>query len=130
MASAAAYAADPRGTWLTEEQRSQVRITQCGNALCGAIVGLKEPDDPKTGKPRTDEHNPDPGKRNRPLIGVDIVLGMNPVGADKWSGKIYNAADGKTYNGNLIFTGGNTLKVEGCVLGGLICKAQTWTRAD
>jgi uncharacterized protein (DUF2147 family) len=126
VASIPALAADPRGTWFTEEQQSQVRIGECG----GTIVALKEPLDPKTGRPWTDEHNPDPGKRNRPLIGVEVVLGMKPAGADKRAGQLYNASDGKTYSGNLTMIGGNTIKVQGCVMGGLVCKTQTWTRSN
>jgi uncharacterized protein (DUF2147 family) len=43
---------------------------------------------------------------------------------------VYNAEDGKTYSGSLTLQDGNTIKLEGCVLGGLICKAQTWKRAS
>ena len=36
------------------------------------------------------------------MIGVPIVLGMKPSGtANKWSGQVYNAEDGKTYLGSL-----------------------------
>jgi uncharacterized protein (DUF2147 family) len=125
-----AYAADPRGTWSTEGQESQVQITECATGLCGTIVGLKEPNDPQTGKPWTDSHNPDRSKRGQPLIGTQVVLGMKPAGSDKWSGEFYNADDGKNYRGNLIMAGDRAMKVQGCVLGGLICKSQTWTRAN
>lgn len=122
-------AAEPTGTWSTEEGRSRVRISPCGSALCGTIVSLKEPNDPETGKPKLDKNNADAGKRSRPLIGVPIVLGMKKSG-DKWQGQVYNATDGKTYSGGLTMNGDNSLKLEGCVLGGMICKAQTWTRAN
>jgi len=36
----------------------------------------------------------------------------------------------KTYSGNLILQDANTIKLEGCAMGGLICKAVTWTRAS
>jgi uncharacterized protein (DUF2147 family) len=124
-----ANAVDLMGNWLTENGRSRVRIADCGGALCGTIVWLKEPNDPETGKPKTDKNNADAGKRARPLIGVPIVLSMKPAGADKWSGQVYNAEDGKTYSGNITAQGPNALKLEGCALGGLICKGQTWTRA-
>jgi uncharacterized protein (DUF2147 family) len=123
-----AVAVDLVGNWLTENGRSRVRIADCGGALCGTIVWLKEPNDPDTGKPKTDKNNSDAGKRSRPLIGVPIVLGMKPNGADKWSGQVYNAEDGKTYSGNITAQDANALKLEGCALGGLICKGQTWTR--
>jgi hypothetical protein len=63
---------------LTEGGKARVRIAPCGNALCGAIVALKEPADPDTGRPKTDKHNADAGKRSRPMIGVRILLGMTP----------------------------------------------------
>src|SRR5215204_2507115 len=114
--------ADPIGTWLTENGRSRVNVADCGGALCGTIVWLREPNDPETGKPKTDKNNSDAAKRSRPLIGVQIVLGMKPAGADKWSGQVYNAEDGKTYSGNLTFSGGDALQLQGCALGGLVCK--------
>src|SRR5271154_942992 len=46
---APALAADPLGTWYTADNDSQVRITNCGGALCGALISLKVPNDPTTG---------------------------------------------------------------------------------
>lgn len=126
----AATAADPTGTWRTEGGKATVRIANCGAALCGTIVALKEPNDPETGRPKTDKRNADAGKRTRPMLGVQIVLGMKPNGTDKWSGQVYNAEDGKTYAGHLTLTGARSLKLEGCAMAGLICRAQTWTRAN
>jgi uncharacterized protein (DUF2147 family) len=127
----ASLAADPTGTWHTEEGKATVRIAACGPALCGTIISLKEANDPDTGKAKTDKNNADAGLRSRPIIGVLIVLGMKPSGtANKWSGQVYNAEDGKTYTGNLTLQDANTIKLEGCILGGLVCKAQTWTRAS
>jgi uncharacterized protein (DUF2147 family) len=128
--SEGALAADPNGTWLTQTGTSRIRIADCGGALCGTIVWLKEPTDPDTGKPKTDKNNADAGKRSRPLIGTQIVLGMKPAGTDKWTGQVYNAEDGKTYSGNLTMTGDSALSLQGCALGGLVCKSQSWTRAN
>ena len=128
--SGAAFAAEPNGTWLTQTGGSRIRVADCGGALCGTIVWLKEPNDPDTGKPKTDKNNSDASKRARPLIGTQIVLGMKPAGADKWTGQVYNAEDGKTYSGNLTYPGGDSLQLQGCALGGLVCKSQTWTRAN
>lgn len=129
VAMATARAAEPTGTWYTADRESQVRITNCGGALCGALVWLKQPTDPATGRPKTDKNNADASKRNRPLLGVQIVLGMRPNGANVWSGSVYNAEDGKTYDGSFTLTSANSAALKGCVLGGLICKSQTWTRA-
>ena len=105
-------------------------MVNCGPELCGTIIALKEPNDPATGRPKTDKNNPDAAKRARPVIGIQIVFGMKPNGANKWSGQVYNAEDGKTYSGNITLQSATSLKLEGCVLGGIICKGQTWTRAS
>ena len=128
--SEGALAADPTGTWLTQTGGSRIKVADCGGALCGTIIWLKEPNDPDTGKPKTDKNNSDAAKRSRLLLGVQIVLGMKPAGADKWTGQVYNAEDGKTYSGNLTFSGGNSLQLQGCALGGLVCKGQTWTKVN
>ena len=128
-AIAPAFAADALGTWYTAEKDSQVRITNCGGAVCGALVWLKEPNDPATGRPKLDKNNADPSKQTRPLLGVQIVLAMKPSGPDQWSGQVYNASDGKTYTGSFTLTGANTAELKGCVLS-VLCKSQTWTRAN
>ena len=73
---------------------------------------------------------PTPQSAAGPLMGVTIVIGMKPSGADKWAGQVYNAEDGKTYSGSITMRGASALKLEGCALAGLICKAQTWTRVN
>jgi uncharacterized protein (DUF2147 family) len=123
-----AFAADPVGTWYTADNDSQVRITNCGGALCGTLTWLKTPIDPATGKPKLDKNNADASKQSRPLLGVPIVLGMKPSGPNIWSGDVYNASDGKTYSGSFTMTGDNTADLKGCVMS-FLCKTQTWTRA-
>jgi uncharacterized protein (DUF2147 family) len=128
--SGAAAAADPTGTWLTEGGKSRVKIVRCGSALCGTIVWLKEPNDPNTGKAKIDSANQDPSRRGRAMIGIEIVLGMQPGGTpDKWTGEVYNPEDGKTYSGSLTMTSVNELSLAGCVLA-VLCKSQTWTRVN
>src|SRR5215813_8248974 len=122
--------ADPIGTWLTEGGKSRVKITDCGGALCGSIIWLKEPNDPETGKPKTDKNNVDASKRTRPIIGVPIVLSMKPNGANKWSGQVYSPEEGKVFSGNLTQQSPDSVRLEGCALGGLVCKGQNWTRVS
>ena len=116
-----AQAADAKGDWVRPNGASKIRISSCGDALCGKLVWLKTP--------RNDTANPDASKRGRPLVGVQIVQSMKPTRQiNQWKGKVYNAEDGKTYTGFIELTSSNRLKLEGCVMGGLICKGETWTR--
>ena len=121
-----AFAGDPTGLWLTDNGDSKIKIVSCGPAICGTVAWLKEPND--NGKPKVDKNNADAAQRNRPIKGVPIILSMKPDGADKWSGQVYNAEDGKTYSGNVTLTGANSLKLQGCVA--VFCKTKTWTRSQ
>lgn len=108
----------------------KVHISTCGgNKLCATVVWLHHPTDPATGKPKTDKLNPDPGKRERPLIGLQVVHALAPSGPNTWSGLIYNADDGHTYKANLKVDDEGVAKVKGCVLA-VLCKTHTWTRAN
>lgn len=130
MLSTGAFAqsANPAGVWLTQSGDARVRIAQCGSALCGTIVWLKNAVDQETGRPPTDKRNPDPARRDTPIMGLQIMFGMMPSGADRWSGRFYHTEDGKVYAGNLVVTGPDTVKAEGCMIG--ICMGETWQRVE
>jgi uncharacterized protein (DUF2147 family) len=117
----------PDGIWLTQAGDAKVRVGRCGAGICGVVVWLKEPIDPLTGKPQVDDKNPNPALARRPIIGLSLFSGMRPSGPNRWSGKIYNADDGKTYVSNISVSGPGTLKVEGCV--GTLCGGEDWSRS-
>jgi uncharacterized protein (DUF2147 family) len=129
LLSNAALAASPEGNWMSEDGGTKVHISSCaGNKLCARLVWLNHPVDPSTGKPKTDKLNPDPAKRDRLLIGLEVVHALAPSGPSTWSGLIYNADDGHTYKANLKVETESVAKVKGCVLA-VLCKTHTWTRA-
>ena len=117
---------EPSGVWQTQAGDARVKISKCGGGICGVIVGLKEPIDQATGKPQVDDKNPNPALKKRPMIGLTLFSGMQPVAPNKWSGQIYNADDGGTYASSISIAGQDTLRVEGCV--GALCGGETWTR--
>jgi len=127
---APARAADPIGTWLTGDKKGKVKIVNCGGAICGTLTWLAEPNDPETKQPKTDKNNKDAGKQNRPLVGVPIVLSMKHTGGETWQGQVYNAEDGNIYSGSFTMSGANSAQLKGCIMGGLLCKGQTWTRSN
>jgi uncharacterized protein (DUF2147 family) len=130
LLSATALARPPEGNWISQDGGTKVRVSTCGaHSLCGTVVWLGQPIDPDTGKPKTDKHNPDPTKRGRPLIGLQVARGLTPSGPNTWPGLIYNADDGRTYKAYLTVQGDGAAKVKGCVLA-VLCKAHTWKRAN
>lgn len=127
--SGAALAGTPEGTWLSQDGATKVHVANCSGKLCGSVIWLKDPNDPQTGKAKTDKHNSNEAKRSRLLLGLQVVQRLSPDGTDTWSGQIYNADDGNTYQAHMKVTASNIAKVQGCVLG-LLCKTQTWTRVN
>lgn len=126
--AALAAPVDPSGTWLTGDGRAKIRIDRCGPGgtdACGRVVWLKVPTAP-SGGPRTDLNNPDPAKRARPVMGLQIIDRLKPD-ASGYAGEIYNADEGKMYSVGLKRESESELAVSGCLLK-ILCGSQTWTR--
>jgi uncharacterized protein (DUF2147 family) len=101
--------ADPTGIWTRSDGNSRIRIAPCGNALCGTITWLKDPNS------------------SAAKVGQRVLYEMTPSGQNVWTGKAFNPADGRTYSGTMTLSG-NALTTRGCVLGGVICRSVNWTR--
>lgn len=93
--------ADPiEGSWKTASGETAA-IASCGGAFCITL---------KSGKFA--------GKR----IGK-----MEANGSNKYSGEVTDPREDKTYSGKVTLSG-TSLNMKGCVLGGLICKGETWSK--
>ena len=123
-----ADAATITGHWITHKSKAVVRISQCGTGLCGQIVWLRQGVDRK-GQPVRDIRNRDKNMRGRQVLGLTTFSGLTPAGPGRWSGRMYNPDDGRTYNGSLTLTSANSIRVEGCRAGGGACGKRSWTRA-
>ena len=118
--SFAAAGNGPAGEWVVADHTAVVRISKCGGGYCGFVA---------KGQAGKDYRNPDPRKRNRSLVGIEVFFNMRPNGANSWVGQTYNADDGQMYAGRITVSGPGTLQVEGCVEGGGPCGSQSWSRA-
>ncbi|MGV6847999.1 MAG: DUF2147 domain-containing protein [Marinibacterium sp.] len=111
--------ADPaEGVWKTGEGEDggyvHVQIAPCGAALCGTIAKAFDAD----GAASPDyEH-----------LGRRLLWDMQAEGGGAYGGgQIWAPDTGKEYRSKMRLSG-NTLRVKGCVAGGLICRGQDWTR--
>ncbi|MGO4704293.1 DUF2147 domain-containing protein [Microvirga sp. 2MCAF38] len=118
--AASAQPADPTGTYLSESGETRVKIAKCGQVFCGTIISVQ-------GEAK-DANNPDPALKTRNLVGVHMISDIKPAG-EGFTGQLYNYKDGKTYTGKMNFQG-QAMKLSGCVLGGLICRTQTWSKVN
>lgn len=117
MSAGAALAADPAvGTWQTQVDDgayAHVKMASCGAAICGTIA-------------RTFNNE---GEYKSANIGKKLVIDMVPGGNGSYAGKVWRPSNGKIYIGKMTVSGGS-LKLSGCVAGGLICSKQTWKRIN
>src|SRR5262245_53947522 len=124
-ASAAAQTADPVGEWLVEDGSARIKVVSCPGApsqpptLWGVIWAETQPG--------ADSKNPDPSMRNRPMLGVPILINMKQTEANKWEGKIYDANGGSLYDSHISLTRNDMLAVRGC-MGVIFCGGQDWKR--
>jgi hypothetical protein len=94
----------PVGDWQTEG-KGAVRITRCGNALCGYVLNSSSDD-----------------------RGEAVLINMKPKNDAQWTGSVYSHDSGDTYYGTMNVKGANTLRVEACALGRFYCSGNNWSR--
>ncbi|HMS94880.1 MAG TPA: DUF2147 domain-containing protein [Tabrizicola sp.] len=113
-----AAAADPlEGVWQTEVddgRYAHITIAPCAAAFCGKITEAFAEDGTSVASDN---------------IGKTIVIDMVPQGEGYYEGSVFRPSNGKTYYGTITLNG-ESLKLAGCVAGGLICSKQTWSRVQ
>lgn len=110
-------AADPiEGMWQTQEDDgayAHVVMAPCGPNFCGKIA--------RTFKDGAEYDSPNKGKT--------LVIDMAPQGDGYYEGQVWRPSNDKIYYGTVQLNGGS-MKLSGCVAGGLICSKQTWTKLN
>jgi uncharacterized protein (DUF2147 family) len=96
----------PLGEWKIADGTANVSIRTCGTDLCGFVSWAKESSAP---------------------LGREVLIDMKPNG-HSWFGTAVNVVNGEQYTARMSLEGAATLKVEGCIIGGMICGGQEWSR--
>ena len=115
-----ALAGNVNGIWKSEVSDEggyiHVKIGPCASdaaKVCGKILKA---------------FSQDPDAPQPEWIGKNIIENMVPDGTNEWDdGTIWAPDDNETYSSKMKLRG-NVLEVSGCVMGGLICRGQDWTR--
>lgn len=113
---------DPTGEWMVAKKFARIKIADCGGSMWGVVGWESQPGG-------VDRKNPDPNLRNRPTLGMPILLGMTRSKVNQWDGEIYNSEDGHTYSASITLLNPSMLRVQGCFLG-FLCGGENWTRVD
>jgi uncharacterized protein (DUF2147 family) len=118
--ASSALAADPTGDWRVADNVANVRVAQCNGSMWGVVSWEVQPG--------RDSNNPDASKRNRPTLGMPILIDMKKkTGTESWEGQVYNAKDGQTYSASITPTDADHMEIKGCVMG-FLCGGETWSR--
>jgi len=94
------------GEWKIQDGTANVEIKTCGDNLCGYVSWSRE---------------------GTSFVGRQVLINMKANG-ETWSGTVVNVRNGQKYAGRMSLKGERTLKVEGCLMGGMICGGQNWSR--
>ncbi|MFM2423567.1 MAG: hypothetical protein RL291_2097 [Pseudomonadota bacterium] len=105
----AAHAQSPVGSWTRPSTGTVIQFYDCSGKLCARITGVKD-------------------QSKKDTVGKVIMSGAEKSGDNQWKGSLLNTDDGQTYSGVVTLEGPNALNLKGCVLGGIICKGETWSR--
>ena len=117
------------GSWKNGEGTGIISIYKNGDKYQGKITWLKEPNDPKTDKPKTDINHPEEKNHSRPVLGLVNMWGFKYTDKNEWTGgKIYDPKNGKTYSCKIAMESNNVIKVRGFIGVSLIGRTDTWTR--
>lgn len=105
------------GTWINPRGTVKVQTTACGARLCGKVVWASSVAlaDAKSSGVDT-------------LIGVELLRDYHSTGPNRYVGKVYVPDMGRVFYSTITQVDPATLRISGCILGGLICKTQTWRR--
>jgi len=115
---------DILGFWETSEKRSHIKIYKKGSEYFGKVAWLREPNDPETGEPKTDENG-------KGILNMEILKEF-VFDDDEWEdGTIYDPESGKTYYCSMEFNDKGQLKIRGSVDPmGWLGRTEVWTRVD
>ena len=106
------------GYWASPE--SVLHVARTDNGLSMQVVALLEPyyapgeEFGPVGAERRDDRNPDPAKRQVPIIGLEL-LSDYAYADDRWRGRIYDPESGKIYASTIRVAADGRLKMRGYI---------------
>jgi len=116
-APALAQQKDQDNVWRNPQNSVHVRIHPCGKSRCGTVVWANEKakkDSARGGTPN--------------LVGTELFREFREVSAKVWKGKVFVPDLNRTFTGTGTVKDQNTVVARGCLVGGMGCKSETWTR--
>lgn len=117
----AAFAQVPpslHGVWVNPSGTVKVETGTCADRLCGWVVWAS-PDAIDDAREGGTEH----------LLGTRVLSEYDRVAPGTWQGNVFVPDHGATFFSNIREIDGDSIRISGCLLHGLLCKSQVWRRA-
>ena len=105
------------GTWANPSKSVHVAFKRCGQAMCGTIVWANAKAQADARRGGTDK-----------LIGAVLFEGFVPESGARWRGAVFIPDIGQRVSGTITQENARTIIGEGCLIAGLGCKSQRWSR--
>ena len=115
--SAALAKAPIEGRWVNPKGSVTVRVAPCGNAYCATVIDASAKAQATARKGGTPS-----------LIGTQVMTDFRPRGDGSFSGRAFDPKRNIRAPATIRMVGTSTLVVRGCVIKGIICKEQRWTK--
>ena len=116
--STAALAKAPiEGRWLNPKGSVTVRVAPCGNAYCATVVEANAKAKATARKGGTSN-----------LVGTQVMRDFRPAGNGLYKGRAFDPKRNIHAPATIRMVGNSTLIVKGCLISGIICKEQRWSR--
>lgn len=119
LAAAPASAQALEGQWTNYKKNVVVQVERCGAAYCGRVVRASAKAQEKARKGGTPN-----------LVGTQILSGLKPIGGGKFRGRAFVPKRNIHATATVRQINPNVMQVQGCVLGGLLCDNEKWTRVS
>jgi uncharacterized protein (DUF2147 family) len=116
-APAAASAQALEGQWTNYKKNVVVQVERCGPAYCGRVIQASD---------KAKERARKGGTPN--LVGTQILTGLKPIGNGKFRGQAFVPKRNIHATATVRQVSDDVMQVQGCVLGGLLCDNEKWTR--
>jgi uncharacterized protein (DUF2147 family) len=117
LAASPASAQALEGQWTNYKKNVVVQVERCGAAYCGRVVQASEKAKAKARKGGTAN-----------LVGTQILTGLTPVGGGKFRGRAFVPKRNIHATATVRQVSDDVMQVQGCVLAGLLCDNERWTR--
>lgn len=103
--------------WRNPRNTVRIRLTPCGeDRMCGIVTWASD-------KAKADARRGGTEK----LVGANLFRDFRQVAPGQYKGRVFVPDLNRTFSGHMQIQGDSMIG-KGCILAGLICKQQVWTR--